>query len=215
MGVIAEITPPGISQGAREGGVSRNRFTDFENGVLFWRRGSTTAQQLSPWLQTAAGQKMHLTAAEVVALASSPIRNALSRVANVAVAAVNFAGTTRYWFDGAATQNRRHKLQILLQGMQMVGTIPVPLNATIEVHVLVSHDPVGLQVAGHLTEWHLLSAAGPFPGEPLDRQLHRLLDPALWAKFQLLPVPNQDGMPLPILSVKTMPDGDVNIFVEP
>jgi len=215
LGAIVAATPAGVSQGAREGGTSRNRFTDFENGLLFWRRGSTTAEKLTPWLHTAAGQKLHLTAAEVAAVASTTIRGVLSHLGSLTVAGINFIGTTPYWFDGAATQNRRHRLQVVLQGMQMAGIIPVPLTAILEIQALVALDPVGRQVAGHLTQWRLLSAGGQVKGEPLDRQLHRLLDPTLWVKFQLLPIPLQDGVPLPVLSVKTMPDGEVHIFVEP
>jgi hypothetical protein len=213
--LLAALTPAGTSEGAKEGGESRNRFGDFENGVLFWKRGANAALQLRPWRQTAAGDKMFLSAAEVAAIASTPIRNALGRVAGTHVANVNFVGTTRYWFDGATTHNRRHKINVLLQGLHMSGLFPQPLLATVEVHLEVSYDPMIHKVVGYLTEWRLLSASGNFPGGPIRRQLHAVLDQTLWTRFPVLTIPAQDGVPLPVLSVKTMPDGDVDIYVEP
>jgi hypothetical protein len=213
--LVAAIAATGVSEGAKEGGESRNRFGDFENGVLFWKRGANAAIQLRPWRQTAVGDKMFLSAAEVVAVASAPVRNALSHVTGAQVANLSFAGTTRYWFDGATTHNRRHKINVLLQGMHISGIIPQPLLAIVEVHVEVSYDPMIHKVVGYLTEWRLLSASGNFPGGPIQRQLHALLDQALWARFPVLTIPSQAGAPLPVLSVKTTPDGDVDIYVEP
>ncbi len=215
IGAVVSALQPGVSQAAKEGGVSRNRFGDFENGVLFWKRGAGAAVQLQPWLHTARGDKLHLTAAEVVAIASTPIRNALNRVNGAQVAALNFAGVTRYWFDGATTHNRRHKINVILQGVRISGIFPQPLAATVEVHAEISYDPLAGRIVGYLTEWRLLSATGDFPGGPIHRQLHTLLDCALWTRFPVLSIPTQDGAVLPVLSVKTMPDGDVNVYIEP
>jgi hypothetical protein len=205
----------GVSQAAKEGGVSRNRFGDFENGVLFWQRGSSMATKLFPWKQTAAGQKLGLTAAEVIAVASLPIRNGLSRLANTQVTGINFAGTTPYLFDGAGVHNRRHRAIASLMAIGFNGPFPMPVQASVEIHVEVAFEPVNWRVAGQLIEWRLLSASGSFPGGPLDRQLHSALDSALWMPFPVLNIPSQDGVPLPVLSVKTMPDGDVDIYIEP
>ena len=213
--LIAVFQQVGVSQAAKEGGTSRNRFTDFENGVVFWARGTGFAVKLAPWKQTATGQKLSLTAAEVIAMAATPIRNALSRLQNTQVTAVNFTGTTGYMFDGAGVHNRRHRAIASLMAISFNSGFPTPVQAAVEIQIEVAFDPINWRVSGQLTEWRLLSATGSFPGEPLDRQLHGALDSALWTAFPMLNIPSQDGTPLPVLSAKTMPDGDVDVYIEP
>jgi hypothetical protein len=215
VGVIGTLFPTGVSQGAKEGAPSRNRFSDFENGVLFWQRGTGSAIQLQPWAQTAKGEKLRLTAAEVVAIASTPIRNALLRINGAQVAGLNFVGTTNYLFDGSGVHNRRHKIQTTLQGVRLGGLFPVIVTATVELHLEVAFDPLSRRITGQLTDWILLSATGSFQGGSVQRLLHSVLDPQLWIAFPMLTVPTQDGVPLPVLSVKTMPDGDVDVYIEP
>lgn len=212
IGIFAQM---GVSQGAKEGGVSKNRFTDFENGVVFWRRGTGTAYPLAPWNQTATGQKLALSAAEVVGIASVQIRNALNRLVNTQVPSINFAGVTGYMFDGAGVHNRRHRAIATLMAIGFNGPFPIPVQATVEIQVEVAFDPIHWRIAGQLTHWQLLSATGQFPGGSLDRQLHGALDSALWVPFTMLSIPGQEGVPLPVLSVKTMPNGDVDVYIEP
>lgn len=213
--VLGNLLQAGISQGAKENAPSRNRFGDFENAVLFWQRDASAATMLQPWRQTAKGEKLGLTAAEVAGLASTPIRNALSRIPSVAVAGVNFTGATRYSYDGAGVHNRRHKLLTSLQGIQMIGATPMPVSALVEIHCEISFDPINWRIVGQLVEWRLLSTSGVFLGAPIERQLHTLLDPILWTVFPAQTIPTQDGAPLPVLSVKVMPDGDVSVYIEP
>jgi LGFP repeat len=214
-GMFAVFTQMGVSQGAKEGGVSRNRFSDFENGVVFWQRGSSTAYKLSPWNQTATGQKLALSSAEVIGIASLQIRNALSRLVNTQVPSISFAGVTGYMFDGAGVHNRRHRAIATLMAIGFNGPFPIPVQATVEIQVEVAFDPIHWRIAGQLTHWRLLSTSGQFPGGALDRQLHGALDSALWVPFTMLSIPSQDGVPLPVLSVKTMPNGDVDVYIEP
>lgn len=213
--VLGNLLQAGISQGAKENAPSRNRFSDFENAVLFWQRDASAATILQPWRQTAKGEKLGLSAAEVAGLASTPIRSALSRIPGVAVAAVNFSGATRYSHDGAGVHNRRHKLLTILQGVQMIGATPMPVSALVEIHCEISFDPINWRLVGQLVEWRLLSASGLFLGAPIERQLHGLLDPILWTTFPAQTIPSQDGAPLPVLSVKVMPDGEVCVYIEP
>ena len=214
-GMFAVFTQMGVSQGAKEGGVSKNRFTDFENGVVFWQRGSSTAYKLSPWNQTATGQKLALSSAEVIGIASLQIRNALSRLVNTQVPSINFSGVTQYMFDGAGVHNRRHRCIATLMAIGFNGPFPIPVQATVEIQIEVAFDPINWRISGQLTRWQLLSTTGQFPGGALDRQLHGALDSALWVPFTMLSIPSQDGVPLPVLSVKTMPNGDVDVYIEP
>src|SRR5437868_4110469 len=67
---------------------SDNRYEDFENGVLFWRRGAPAATQVTPWLQAADGTRMHWTAAEVQAAALPVINQALAGLSGLSVGSV-------------------------------------------------------------------------------------------------------------------------------
>lgn len=192
-----------VSEAAKEKAPSRNRYGDFENGVLFWKRGTDEAVQLRPWLQTAAGARMRLSAQEVVALAGVAIRASISRL-GIDVLATAFAGTAPYSYDGAGVRNRRHRIQTQLFAAQQ------KMQGAVEIQVEASFDPIDRRVVGCLAGWHPLSAP-----TWLVRQLHSLLDTSLWKSFPLLAIPDQDGAPLPVLSVKTMADGDVSIFIEP
>jgi hypothetical protein len=131
------------------------------------------------------------------------------------VANVTFAGTTRYLHDGAGVHNRRHKLQVTLQGMNVDGGLPLPFSASLEIQAEASFDPLSGRMVGQLTEWRILSTSGDPHTESLQRRLHQSLDASLWDPFALLTIPTQDGAPLPVLSVKTMPDGQVDVYIEP
>ena len=66
-----------------------------------------------------------------------------------------------------------------------------------------------------MTDMRVAVAGGLFLGAPIERQLHGLLDPILWTTFPAQTIPSQDGAPLPVLSVKVMPDGEVCVYIEP
>ncbi len=199
---------------------SLNRFSDFENGVLFWRRGAPVAEQLTPWLQAADGTSMHLTAQDVVGAASSPINSAIARIAGIRLAGVSFIGVTGYSYDGASVHNRRHRLAVTLMGSQHIGgffPIDIPIAATIEIVVEITFEARHRTVTGYLVDWTPGGAVDSIDLDPpLRRQLHAVLDPALWVGFNLIQVEDTNaGGPLAVLSAKTMPNGDVYMFVEP
>ena len=134
---------------------------------------------------------------------------------NTQVPSINFSGVTGYMFDGAGVHNRRHRAIATLMAIGFNGPFPIPVQATVEIQVEVAFDPINWRISGQLTRWQLLSTTGQFPGGALDRQLHGALDSALWVPFTMLSIPSQDGVPLPVLSVKTMPNGDVDVYIEP
>ena len=195
---------------------SANRFSDFENGVLFWERGATKADVLSPWSGARDGTKTSLTAADVAA-GSASLMNALHGIADVqSVNGPNFVGTTPYSFDGVQVHNRRHRFQVELD---MAGGLfdifSGGAKVTVELHIEVAFQPLDRSVSGTLADWHIASTTTSLAPDLL-RSLHQRLDSKLWARYELLPVEDtDDGEPFALLSTKVMGNGDVKLFIEP
>ena len=185
-----------------------NRFTDFENGVVFWRRGDTAAQQLQPLAATSGGRKTHLTATEAVEKLMAPLNPLLARVGNLQHTTSSFAGTTAYEFDGTQVQNRRHKVNVAFQAQTQVGIVPMKSQATVELDFLVAYEPAQQKVTAYLTNWNITQTFGPAAGD--IAAVRNILDPRLWSKNDLFDTENAT-----VLSVKTMSNGDLCLFVEP
>lgn len=197
-------------------GRSQDRYGDFENGVLFWRRATNAVTQVAPRATAPAGGKTAWTAAEIAALAGARIKQALGNFPGATAGAVVFAGTTNYSHDGAGLHNRNHRIRVTLQGKRKSGAALLPATATIEVRVEISFDPVDRQIVGYLTGWSLVSSQGNFHGGgELSRTLHARLDSALWKQFLLTKVSATKNNPVAVLSVKTHADGHVAVYFEP
>lgn len=196
-------------------GLSRDRFSDFENGVVFWRRGTNAATLLAPRPRSPRGTKAAWTAAEATALIGARVRQVLGAFPGATVGAAQFLGTTGYSFDGAGVHNRAHRVRVTLSGKR--ASAPTQAASTqIEVRAEISLDPVDREVVGYLTAWQVLSTAGDFHGGgSLIRALHARLDPALWKEFLVTKVPAGSDDPIAILSVKTHSDGRVAVYFEP
>jgi hypothetical protein len=218
-GLVPEIVvrpPIVINPAASHKGQSQDRYSDFENGVLFWKRGSNAAIALSPRAKAPNGAKMAWTGPEIAGIAAPKIRQALGNVPGGTVLGVNYVGTTNYSFDGAGVHNRAHRLHVILQGMRMAGFTPVPSLATVEVQAEISFDPVDREVVGYLTRWNMASSQGDFlGGGSLSRAVQQRLDPVLWQQFLVADVPGTVDDPIAVLSVKTQADGDVVVYFEP
>jgi hypothetical protein len=200
---------------------SQNRFGDFESGVLFWRRGATAAQQLQPWLKGASGESMRRSAADVIQAVQPQLGAALGRLSGASLAGLSFAGTTGYSWDGVSVRNRRHRVTASLMATQQVSgvlgiTTSVPTEVAVELLLEVSFQPIERVASVCLADWVFAPSVSTVASPPLARQLHTQLDPLLFHLVSLIELPDtDDGRPIAILSVKTMPNGDVVIFIEP
>lgn len=201
---------------------SRNRFGDFENGVMFWKRGDPAATPLAPWPVAADGSRTRLTADELVALARPVFERTLANLGNASLAGIGFVGTTAYAFDGLAVHNRRHRLRLTFMAMRRAsGPFGIgaeqPTTAAAEVEIESAYEPTLRKVRALVTAWTPVSIPGDLTAQPpLDRQLHARLDPLLFTSFDLLDIPDTNaGKPIALLSAKTMPNGDVNLYIEP
>jgi hypothetical protein len=213
---IVVIRPPIINPVASHKGQSQDRYADFENGVLFWQRGAAQAIALSPRAKAPNGAKMAWSGAEIAAIATPKIKQALANFPAATVLGVNYVGTTNYSFDGAGVHNRAHRLHVMLQGMRIAGSAPVASIATVEVQAEISFDPVDREVVGYLSHWSIASSQGDFlGGGSLVRNVQQRLDPVLWSQFVVADVPATVDDPIAVLSVKTQADGDVVVYFEP
>ncbi len=201
FGILAGLlTPQPASTAAPERSV--NRFADFENGVMFWFRSSGLAQPLAPWRAAADGTIIQKTAADVTAATMSHVGGALQLAGGTVLP--SFAGTTPYGWDGAGVENRRHQIQVnvlVLEG----SPLPFPHMHSVMLFVLVTLEPERRKITGFITDYAT--------SEPT---FANRLDPLLWSPFDLLIFPDtNDGQPYSILSVKTLPNGDVSTYIEP
>ena len=202
---------------------SQNRFADFENGVLFWFRGAPGAITLGSIAATSDGTDVSFSGADIANTALAKIGRPNLESNNAALASMTFIGTTGYSFDGVQVHNRRHRLQMILQGMEVQHQggifhvpVPVPVTASVELQVEVFFDAAQRRIALALTDWNLTHAASPGYGAAVSAALRAKLDPLLWTSFDVVTLPDTDaGDPIAVLSVKTLPNGAVATFVEP
>lgn len=194
-------------------GRSDDRYSDFEDGVLFWKRKTSVVSQLAPRAKSPSGTNVAFTAAQIANIAGARIKYALLGFPGASAGAATFVGTTNYSFDGAGLHNRAHRLRVPLTGKIAGGATGVLL---IEVTAEISLDPVDREIVGYLTSWKIISNPGGFSGGGENvRQLHLRLNPALWKQFVVTKVTATKDNPIAILSVKTHTDGRVATYFEP
>lgn len=193
-------------------GRSDDRYSDFEDGVLFWRRKTGAVTQISPRAKSPSGTGVAFTAAEIASLVGARVRAALASFPGATPGAATFVGTTGYSYDGAGVHNRAHRLRVPLTG-RIAGGATAAL--VVEVTAEISLDPIDREIVGYLTGWHLIANPGGFSGGGDNiRQLHLKLDPVLWKQFLVTKVPATSENPIAILSVKTHSDGRVATYFE-
>lgn len=200
---------------------SENRFGDFENGVVFWRRGASQARQLQPWGTTADGSSMRRAPTEVVAAFEALLRPALAGLSGATYVGSAFSGVTGYGWDGATVHNRAHRIIATLMASRRVGgilgtSVEMPAPVTVQLHLETAFDPQRRAVVGYLANWSYTDASDLTASPPLLRQLHPRLDGLLYQRVDLMQIPDTDGGdPIALLSAKTLPDGEVVVYIEP
>lgn len=196
-------------------GQSQDRYGDFENGVVFWKRGTGAAQLLSPRAKAPDGTQVAWSGQEIANIAAPHIRAALVGLPSLNVVGVTYAGTANYWYDGAGVHNRPHRLQVALQGLFQNGIFPMAGVAMIEVQTEISLDPVDREIVGYLINWRLISAPGNLVGGgSLTRLVGQKLEAAFWRQFTVTRIAVTNDDPIALLSVKTQADGRVAVYFE-
>jgi uncharacterized protein with LGFP repeats len=189
---------------------SPHRFNDFENGVVYWRHGSATAGALAPF--PGATQPV----ADVVATIKSALVAAASTDSHLYIkSGPSLAKITDYSWDGTRVHNRMYKINVVV-GVD-IPVVPDPtINIDLWIEVSFDRAQGTIWTSLHHAEFH---AHVPWPtsidlsASQVTAKVKSILDP-------MVGVPqNKVGMPDPtkehLLSAKVMPNGDINVYVQP
>lgn len=193
---------------------SRNRFADFENGVLFWRRGAAKAAVLGPTNELGSNIKVRFTPAEITDAVLDLIGAGVFTAGGTQVHGATFDGVTPYRYDGVQSRNRRHRIRVGIHGPGQIGANNQTFGI-VEIEAEVAFDPLRRAIMLMLTSASLTSVAGASV-PPGGSAVLAALDSFLWRGHELVRLPDTDDRDaFAVLSVKTMPDGSVLTFVEP
>jgi len=189
-----------------------DRFSDFENGVLFWHKSNSTTNELVPTPLLGA-TKSH---AEMQSLLASKIGDQL-KAANSRVYLEDgprIESITDYGFDGTKVHNRQYVMYTKI-GYSVSG-LPDP-ESEITLTIRVELDRAKSAVTATITQWNVHTNV-PWPtswGESagdINSQLKAHLDPLVGVSQVVQAVPGGSlGL---ILSMKVMPNGDFNTYIQ-
>jgi len=189
----------------------KNRYGDFENGVVFWKHGTSAAKALEKSTLGNASKSVH----EVLAEISNIVVPMLTSNDKIYIRNAPFlVEVTDYSFDGTSVHNRRYKVHTDL-GIDITDPMPDP-TVNLDLWIEISYDRSAKIVQAFLTQWSV-HVHVPFPTSvglkvsTVVDQFRAQLDPMLWKPNDVAKVP--DGVN--ILSVKAMPNGDLNVYMEP
>ena len=189
---------------------SASRFNDFENGVVYWHAGSSHATALSRFVIGNASK----TVDEVMAAINAVLVAKLKSNSRVYITGgPSFSGVTDYSFNGSQVIDRKYLVHVDL-GIDISG-VPDP-TTNIDFTFSVGFD----RTAGKV--WVALDHAQvhthvPFPtslglsAKEVNDQLLAVINPVVGVRQNEVTLPS--GMHL--LSVKVMPNGDLNVYVQP
>lgn len=189
---------------------SMSRFSDFENGVVFWHSGDKKAATLVPFAIAGASKSL----AEVMSAISSGLVSKLKENSRVYINSGPYLlNLTDYSYDGSRVINRRYIVRVDI-GIDISG-VPDP-TSSIDFTFSVNFDrPTG-------KIWVALNSATahthvPWPtsiglsAKDVNDQLMGAINPVVGVHQNEVTVPGG----IHLLSVKVMPNGDLHTFVQP
>ncbi len=189
-----------------------DRFSDFENGVLFWHQSSGATNELVPTPLLGATK----THDEMQALLGQKIGDQL-KAANSRVYLEDgprIESITDYGFDGSNVHNRQYVMYTKI-GYDVSG-LPDP-ESDITLTIRVELDRGKSAVTATITQWNVHTNV-PWPtswgqsASGINDQLKAHLDPLLGVAQVVQAVPaNSLGL---ILAMKVMPNGDFNTYIQ-
>jgi uncharacterized protein with LGFP repeats len=189
---------------------SQNRFNDFENGVLYWKHGSSAASPLSKLTLGNASR----TASEMLQAISAVVVPKLKSNSRVYIkSGPSIAQITDYSWNGQRALNRQYKVYTQI-GIDISG-VPDP-TCDLNLWIAVDFDPAGGAVWSYLAAWHIHTHV-PWPtsmglsASEVNDEFKAVLNPLVNVKQDPQTVPE----PFHLLSVKVMPNGDLDVFVQP
>lgn len=188
----------------------KSRFSDFENGVVYWDYGKSEAISLAKFTIGGASRP----ADQVLSQMNETIVKALKSNSRVYIkSGPSFAGVTDYRWDGSRVHNRLYQIHVDI-GID-VSMVPDP-TSNLAFWVGIAFD------RAKRTVWAFLDHATfythvPWPtsmgvsADDINAEYKKVLDPMVGVHQDTKTLP--DGIHL--LSVKVMPNGDLNVYVQP
>lgn len=189
---------------------SEHRFNDFENGVVYWKHGSKKAVALSKFVLGDASR----TAAQIFAEIKAEILAKLKSEQRLYVkSGPRLAGVTDYSYDGAAVHNRLYRIHLDL-GVDVPKLPDATSNLGLRFEVVFSRE--ARTIAFVLVQWSVHTHV-PWPtsiglkAKKINERFEALLNPLIG----VLQKPSTLPPSLHLLSAKVMPNGDLDVYVEP
>lgn len=194
---------------------SQNRYSDFENGVVFWKHGKNYASPLSKVTLYNASK----TAAEIMAEINNIITPIITKSDVIYIkSGPRLAQITDYYFDGNQVHNRKYKINTYM-GVDVPAFSDPTIN--LDLWIEVSLDKQAKKVRAYLTQYHYhvhvpgdTHTLAGVDASDIGDEIKKNLDPYVWKPFDvfdLATVPEQVN----VLCVKVMPNGDLNVYMEP
>ena len=204
-------------------GAIANRFSDFEDGVIHWTNGQPSATQVKAFTSSAP-PTFPITPAAAVGLVAGKVTSIVGglkldppaqKVDIIIPTTFRFDGqgfTTGYAQNGNVAINRRLRTRTLLK-VEIDGGPDA--DVTLDLDVLAFFDAAKQQVVGMIYEWwydvHIGWPAGDAAAKKVGSALVTQMQPFVGMPMKIADVAVPNGVHL--LSLKTMPDGSINVFV--
>ena len=189
---------------------SANRYSDFENGVLYWKSGDKSAKELAPFVL---GDLASQSAANVLEKIKSIILPLLHSNPRVYIkSGPDIAEVTDYSFDGHKVHNRRYRIHTNL-GIDISG-VPDP-TSNLDLWISVEYEAASKTVVGTLSSWHIHTHV-PWPtsmglsAKEVNDKFKNVLNAEIGKPHVVGSAPGS----INLLSVKVMPNGDLNVYIE-
>jgi len=206
-------------------GATANRFSDFEDGVIHWTSGQPSATQVSPFAGSIPGgptlpispvAAMQLVASKVSSIVSGlkldPPATKLDIVLPTMFRLDGQGFTTGYAHNGNQAINRRLRTRTMLK-LELDGAPDADI--TLDLDVLATFDAAKQEVHGTIYQWwyhvHIGWPAGDDDAKKIGSVLEAKMKPFVGTPMKIADATVPAGVHL--LSLKTMADGSINVFV--
>ena len=189
---------------------SKHRFSDFENGVLYWKYGQAEAISLTKFTLGDASK----SADQVVSQINGTIVKALKSNSRVYIkSGPTFKGVTDYSWDGSQVRNRLYSIHVDV-GIDISGVPDPTSNLDFWIEIAFNRMKGTVWASLHHATFH---THVPWPtsmgvsASDINAEYKKVLDPMVGVPQDTKTVPNE----MHLLSAKVMPNGDLNLYMAP
>lgn len=187
---------------------SKHRFSDFENGVVYWKHGAAEAVSLTKF---PVGSQ---TADQVVSQINGTVVKALKSNSRVYIKnGPSLAEVTGYSWDGSQVRNRLYRIHVGV-GIDISGVPDPTSNLDFWIEIAFDRAKGTVWASLHHATFH---THVPWPtsmgvsASDINAQYKAVLDPMVGVPQDAQTVPDEAHL----LSAKVMPNGDLNVYLQP